>query len=272
MSKRRFACFDIDATLHRGTREGESLGECVVYECVRRGLVPADALAVHAPLREAYEKRHSSYSEYNANLCRHLEESFYTGLKATDVCALAAEIAERERDRTYVFTRELLRAVQKLGYYTVAISGSFHGVSEPFAKSWGFDRAFGSELHVDENGKYYGTPDRMVVHARDKGEVVRRLVEREKLTRKGSIAVGDAMSDASMLEAVDHPIMFNPDEKLLKHFQLWKRQSYLVLERRVIYQTRIGDPDAHCNGFLPGEVANLIWEAFHKAGVFTLNI
>lgn len=245
MNKRRVACFDIDATLHRGTRSGESLGECVARECVRRGLAPADAFEKADGLRDAYDRRLVPYGEYGTEFCQVLDRGFFAGLDAVAVHAIAEEIARRERDRTYLFTRELLHAVRERGYFTVAISGSFHGVAAPFAREWGFDVVLGTEYDLDPDGKLYGTPDRVVVHAARKGEVLREeIARREGLTFEGSIAVGDAMSDASMLEAVEHPILFNPDAALLDHFDhkpRSQRRAWLVIERRVVYYCNLGE-------------------------------
>jgi HAD superfamily hydrolase (TIGR01490 family) len=243
VSKRRVACFDIDATLHRGTRSGESLGECVARECVRRGLAPANAFEQADGLRDAYDRRRASYGEYGSEFCRKLEEGFFAGLDAATVHALAEEIATRERERTYVFTRELLHAVQECGYFTIAISGSFHGVVEPFAKAWGFDLVLGTQYDLDHDGTFFGTMDRVVVHAEKKGEVLKEIIRREDLEIKGSIAVGDTLGDASMLEVVEYPILFNPDVALLDHFENKpppQRRVWLIIERRIVYHRNLG--------------------------------
>lgn len=218
MNGRRFICYDIDATFHRGTRSGESLGECVARECIRRGLVSGHVMRKADLLREAYDRRHESYSAYNAEFCRVLEEGFFSGLDARAVCAIAEEVARRERDRTYVFPRELLRTSCDFNYATIAISGSFHGVVEPFARSWGFEFVLGTEYELDENGAYYGTRDRVTIHAEQKGDALKRIVEREGFTWEDSIAIGDTTGDASMLELVEYPILMHPDERLLRRF------------------------------------------------------
>jgi phosphoserine phosphatase len=116
---RRVACFDIDGTLHRGTRLGYSLGECVARACVERGLAPADSFSHTEELLASYDRRQISFDSYVSAFTKKLEDGFFGGMKETEVCALAAEIAAQERERTYVFTRELLRACQSLGYCTI---------------------------------------------------------------------------------------------------------------------------------------------------------
>lgn len=230
---RRVACFDIDGTLHRGTRLGYSLGECVARACVERGLAPADSFSHTEELLASYDRRQISFDSYVSAFTKKLEDGFFGGMKETEVCALAAEIAAQERERTYVFTRELLRACQSLGYCTIAISGSFYGVVEPFARAWGFEHVYGTELHTDDDGMYHGTQERTIVHARKKGELLHALAVTYELDLElGSIAVGDALSDASMLEQVEFPIMFNPTEEL---YDRMIGKSYLVVERRQIY-------------------------------------
>jgi HAD superfamily phosphoserine phosphatase-like hydrolase len=226
---------------------------------VRRGLAPANSFHNSDGLLELYEKRLGSYADYSEELVRAIENGLFTGLRVDEVRSIASEIASRERDRTYVFTRELLRAVQGVGYCTVAISGSMHEVAKPFATSWGFEHVFGSEMSSNEHGLYYGTPDQRVVYARNKGEVVRGLVEREHLLMRDSIAVGDTLSDASMLEAVDYPILFNPDQKLLEYFEQQTRSWWLVVERRLVYCYGMG---------LPDDVEEALRDALSKAGAY----
>ncbi|HVM90837.1 MAG TPA: HAD-IB family phosphatase, partial [Verrucomicrobiae bacterium] len=214
-------------------------------------------------LLAAYDKRQVPFADYASAFTQKLEDGFFGGMKEADVCAIAKEIAERERDRTYVFTRELLRALQKLDYCTIAISGSFYGVVEPFAEAWGFEHAYGTELHTDDDGVYHGTPEQTTVHARNKGDLLRALMQAHELSDAGSVAIGDSMNDASMLELVEHPMLFNPDEKLLRHFSSRSESSWLVVERRVIYQARLGRELA----VFPPDVWRLLADALSRFGM-----
>jgi phosphoserine phosphatase len=59
-------------------------------------------------------------------------------------------------------------------------------------------------------------------------------VEKENLSLRHSIGVGDTESDISFLELVSKPICFNPNEKLYQHA---KRLKWAVIVERkdVIY-------------------------------------
>ena len=68
----------------------------------------------------------------------------------------------------------------------------------------------------------------------NKANIVRRAIEKENLTLKGSIGVGDTEGDIPVLEMVDNPICFNPNMLLYKTAKRndWK----VVVERKdVIY-------------------------------------
>jgi phosphoserine phosphatase len=68
----------------------------------------------------------------------------------------------------------------------------------------------------------------------NKANIVARVIEDPNLTRSDSIGVGDTEGDISLLEAVEKPICFNPNKKLLDHA---KRMGWpVVVERKdVIY-------------------------------------
>jgi HAD superfamily phosphoserine phosphatase-like hydrolase len=277
MGKRKFACFDIDGTLHRGTRMGVSLGEEVTQECVRRELVPREALASVNELRRKYEFRQILFREYVEEVIRVIDQGFFAGLDAESVCKLAGEIAERERDRVYVFTRELLRTVQELGYVTIAISGSFYGVVEPFAKAWGFDIAYGTEYPLDEAGALIGTPGHVVVHAEDKAATLRQIIEREDLTIKGSIGIGDTIGDAPVFGVVEYPILFNPSSELIRVFREDELaiNPWIVVERRAIYFSTTRPPYPRKNGShprlpLPPCVIRRLQDRLHAVGQYFL--
>jgi phosphoserine phosphatase len=70
----------------------------------------------------------------------------------------------------------------------------------------------------------------------NKANIVKRVFDRHpELTHEGSIAIGDTDGDIPLLENVDLPICFNPNQALYDHA---KRQGWqVVVERKdVIYK------------------------------------
>jgi len=69
----------------------------------------------------------------------------------------------------------------------------------------------------------------------DKAKILKRAVEKENLTLKGSVGVGDTESDIAFLKMVEKPICFNPNKKL---YIRAKRSGWqIIVERKdVIYE------------------------------------
>jgi phosphoserine phosphatase len=70
-----------------------------------------------------------------------------------------------------------------------------------------------------------------------KANVVKRVLEKERATLRGSIGVGDTESDIPFLRLVDRPICFNPNRKLLREAR--RRGWEVVVERKdVVYKIK----------------------------------
>ena len=105
---------------------------------------------------------------------------------------------------------------------------------EPFCREWGFQKVYGFFYEVDDHGYFTGKivdEDLM----RDKGKILLRAVEKEHLTLRGSIGVGDSESDASFLKLVEKPIAFNPNSTLYSYAKRHKWQV-LVERKDVVYK------------------------------------
>lgn len=69
----------------------------------------------------------------------------------------------------------------------------------------------------------------------DKAKVVDRVLEKEGLSREGSIGVGDTEGDIPLLESVETPICFNPNMTLYQYAQ--KKKWPVVVERKNVVYT-----------------------------------
>ena len=68
----------------------------------------------------------------------------------------------------------------------------------------------------------------------DKSKILQRAVNKENLTLKHSVGVGDTESDISFLKQVAKPICFNPNRKLYNYAKR-KHWSIIVERKDVIY-------------------------------------
>lgn len=225
--KKRVAVFDIDGTIFRSSLLIE-----FNKALQRTGVIgAADAMALLKPYY-AWVERRGSYDDYIKKVVEvHVKaikgkEQRY-GLAAADLAFL------NHRDRVYRYARDLITKLRRT-HLLLAISGSPIEIVEPFAKYFGFDHVWGSVFEVNSRGRYTGRVlDRRSVN--QKREILEEFVQEENLTLMDSWGVGDTETDVSILAIVDHPIVFNPTQRLYK---IAKRRRWpVVVERKnVIYK------------------------------------
>src|SRR5690606_19061496 len=122
------------------------------------------------------------------------------------------------------------KRLKQQDYFLLAISGSHHELVEGVAKHYGFDDYQGSKYERDED-KYSG---KSFIASFHKKQLLKDMIDKHDLSLGGSYAVGDSNSDAPMLELVENPIAFNPNDVLLAMAKQkgWK----IIIERKnVVY-------------------------------------
>ncbi len=230
--KRKFAVFDIDGTIYRYT-----LYHALVDELAANGSLPENAHKSYEQERTDWKNRTHSESFRKFTMAQvHLFEHHIPDLTPQQIQNAARAVLAKTSGHTYVYTRDLITQLKQEGYFLIAISGSMTEIAEPFAEHYGFDDVRATKYHF-RNGKFTG---KLTLHARDKHEVVEKMIAEHHLTLEGSLAIGDSMGDVSMLEMVDQAIAFNPELKLLEiaRQQGWK----IVVERKnVIYELNKGN-------------------------------
>lgn len=226
-ASRPFAVFDIDGTLIRW-----QLYHAVVDKLAKKGLLGTSAQRTLQDARMVWKRREHSeaFRAYELELITVYEEAL-PSLSAEDFDTCVDEVAEEYKTQVYTYTRDLATKLKKHGYVLIAISGSHQELVEHIAKQYGFDIWVGTQYHRD-NGRFTGEK---VIGSHDKKTTLERVVKEHNLSLANSYAVGDSQSDAVMLELVDNPIAFNPDQALLKIAQTngWP----IVIERKnVVYK------------------------------------
>src|SRR5690606_29675334 len=176
-----------------------------------------------------------SFKEYEHLIVR-LYESALDRLSTRDFDRFITTIIDEYKDQTYVYTRDLLQELKSKGYFMLIISGSHHELVEQVGKYYGFDDWLGSE-YMRSGESFSGEKNIVSI---DKASALKRLVEKHKLSFKGSLAIGDSASDIAMLELVENPIAFNPDKLL---FSKAKENGWpVVVERKnMIYELKAKD-------------------------------
>jgi len=175
-----------------------------------QGLVASDKVEPVLHAREQWRERQLPYDEYEMTLVRAMRQAII-GLEEPRFNQIADAILAAKGHHTYRYTLALLKRLKAEGLIIVAISGSHQQLVDRFARLHGIDIAVGRN-HIVEHGK-------LTAHATNeifgrKHEILQELLERHNLTAKGSYAIGDSGGDISMLEMVEFPLAFNPDERL----------------------------------------------------------
>jgi HAD superfamily hydrolase (TIGR01490 family) len=225
---KKVAIFDVDGTIFRSSLLIE-----LVEVMVERKLFPKSAKDFYTEEEKLWKDRKGSYENY----VRAVVDSFVTHIKgvAYDDFKTAGEIViERYSHRVYRYTRDLVKKLKKKGYYLLAISQSPKGILDEFCKKLGFNKVYGRFYELGPSDRFTGEiADLHLIE--NKANIVKRALQKEGLSLKGSVGVGDTEGDISFLELVDIPICFNPNSALYKHAKRngWK----VVVERKdVIYE------------------------------------
>lgn len=228
MKQKPVAVFDIDGTVFRSSLTLE-----LIERLIDRGIFPESA-------REHYERERKRWLDRKGDYELYVEkavEAFLKEIKGApfeDVANIAGEIIEEKKDRVYRYTRDLAKQLKKKGYFLLAISHSPRFIVDGFCFEMGFDKMYGFFYETGPSGRFTGTVEDIDV-IRNKAAILQRAVRKENLTLDKSFGVGDTESDIPMLEMVETPIAFNPNQKLFNHAK--KRGWKVIVERKdVIYE------------------------------------
>ncbi len=225
---KKVAIFDVDGTIFRSSLVIE-LTEALIAE----GLFPPAARKRYQAEYRRWFDRRGSYEHYIdavvASFILHLKGVHYADFKR-----VTKRVVAEQKHRVYRYTRDLIKELHRKKYFLLAISQSPKMVLESFCKRLGFNKIYGRIYTVGPSDRFTGAIEDMHL-IENKGNILRRVLEKENLTLKGSIGVGDTEGDIPFLELVERSICFNPNATLYRHA---KRLGWeVVVERKdVIYQ------------------------------------
>lgn len=225
---KKFAVFDIDGTLYRGNFYVE-----VIDQLFKKDVFDSSFRDQANIFRRAWQQReHNEAYRKFVDYMVDIWAKYSNNVPIAEFEEICQTVVQQNKNRTYRYTRDLIKQLKEDGYFVIAISGSFQEVVEPFAKIQGFDLAIG-ELNTRSKTHLSGEVERVTYINKDK--IVSKLIKKHKLTLEDSIAVGDTRGDIEMLEMAENPIAFNPETQL---FDYAKKQGWkIVVERKnIIYK------------------------------------
>lgn len=225
---KKVAVFDIDGTLFRS-----SLLRELLENLISSGVFPQKAQQYYAHAYINWIDRKGPYEDYINGIVGAYER-YIKGVRQHVVWDIAHHVMDFHQNRLYRYTRNLVRELRDKKYYLLAISGSPFDIVEPFARTLGFNKVYGRIFDIDKDERFTGKIlyQELISH---KGRILKRAVEKEGLTLKGSVGVGDTDSDIDFLKLVERPVAFNPNIKLYKYAK--KHNWEIAVERKdVIYK------------------------------------
>jgi len=224
---KKVAIFDIDGTVFRSSLLIE-----LIDALIQEGVFPLRIGKIYNRAHKNWLDRKGSYEEYIEAIIKAFLQNI-KGVRYDDFSRVSKKVVAFHKDRVYQYSRDTIAELKSKNYYLLAISSSPQKIVKEFCEKMGFDKIYGRIYEIDKQKKFTGN----VLHSEiisDKAEILKRAIEKENLTLKGSIGVGDTESDIAFLKMVEKPICFNPNQKLYQYARHvgWK----IVVERKnVIY-------------------------------------
>jgi HAD superfamily hydrolase (TIGR01490 family) len=219
---RKVAIFDIDGTIFRSSLLIE-----LVEELIEEGSLNPDIRKLYAKEKDRWLDRKGGYEPYINAVVKAFMQNI-KGVSYDDFKKAVDNVIRIQKDRVYRYTRDLIKGLKKKRYFLLAVSQSPKGILDEFCKRLGFDKIYGRFYEIGPADHFTGNIIDFHLIS-NKANIVRRAIERNKLTLDGSIGVGDTDGDISFLEMVEKPICFNPNAGLYRHA---KRNSWKVVVER----------------------------------------
>lgn len=223
--KRQGAFFDLDGTWFR-----RQTTDYWFNAAARAGFVSADTTTELKRLTDLYHNRKIPYEVLNTFIVESVMKGEHlVGMGVDQVDRIAFGVVEKFGGHVHDFTERLSIVAAKCDATRVIITGSLHNVAEAFARSRGIEIVRATRYPSEQRVFCQGSLEEWVTR---KGCAVKEIALQHDLDLDRSIAIGDTMSDASMLECVGHPICFNPTKELMDVAKRLANQWPCVFEKK----------------------------------------
>ncbi len=214
------ALFDLDNTLLAGDSDYE-WGRYLVEHGVVDG--------------EEYERRNQEFYERykQGRLDIHAFAAFaYRPLAELPMQRLlalrAAYVRDRIRPMILPAARALVERHRRRGHRILIVTATNRFVTEPIAAAFGADDLIATEPEF-RNGRYHARIAGVPAFREGKVRRLTQWLDQHGASLNGSWFYSDSHNDLPLLEAVDHPVAVDPDERLER---LARRRDWPVITLR----------------------------------------
>lgn len=222
--KKPYAVFDIDGTIVR-----TSLLQQFIKVLVNRGKIDIGPAQEIETMLHDFRQRitDDNFGDYMKRAVDIMFESLPHGMTIKEYEELIDVVVKTSLTHTYVYTRQLIQTLKRNNYFLIAISGSERRLVSTFAKAMGFDVWVGQVEYLDDGTNLTGQVRPL---GQPKEKILQTIIDKFNLENTESLAVGDTSSDTAILDMVEDPIVFNPNQAL---FVTAREKGWMiVLERK----------------------------------------
>jgi len=222
--KQQFAVFDIDGTIAR-----TSLLQQLVRVLVSRGKIGIGPANQIETMLHDFRQRiaDDDFGEYMKKAVDILFEAMPGGMTIEEYDEIIDVVVKMSLTHTYVYTRQLIKTLKRSNFFLIAISGSERRIVGTFSKALGFDAWVGQVEYITDSQKLTGQVKAL---GQPKDKILQALIQKFDLETRGSMAVGDTSTDIPLLDMVESPVVFNPNQALFKYAR--EKGWMTVVERK----------------------------------------
>lgn len=141
--------------------------------------------------------------------------SLARGRSQATVIAAAEQAAQRLVDMVVPFADAAFASHRAAGRPVVLATTTPYDLVRPFADLLGLDDVVATRYRVSPDGTYDGTLDGPFVWSAGKLEAITTWASAHDIDLAESYAYSDSVYDTPMLDAVGHPIVVNPDPRMV---------------------------------------------------------
>jgi putative phosphoserine phosphatase / 1-acylglycerol-3-phosphate O-acyltransferase len=200
------AFFDLDRTLLAGA-SGEVFSEAMTRAGLTSGPLPGE--------RFLFGLFHRIGETLPAMALARQGVTMAKGRQSAVVRAAAATVVDQLIGMVQPFAAAEFAMHREAGRPIVLATTTPYDLVKPFADALGLDDAVATRYSTDDNGVYDGTLDGPFVWSAGKLEAIRTWAAEHGIDLAESWAYSDSFYDAPMLAAVGHPVVVNPDPRMV---------------------------------------------------------
>lgn len=235
--KKQFAVFDIDGTIAR-----TSLLQQIVRVLVNRGKIGVGPAQEIENLLHDFRQRitDDNFGEYMKQAVDIMFANMPKGITIEEYDEIIDVVVKTSLAHTYVYTRQLIQSLKHNNYFLISISGSEMRAVATFSKALGFDAWVGQVNYVNDGKRLTGEVQSL---GQPKDKILDAIINKFQLETKGSMAVGDTSTDVPILNKVENPIVFNPNQALFKEAR--DKGWMVVIERKNMVYGMVKENDKY---------------------------